>query len=238
MNWNNYLLEEKAPYGSIAHLGILKGTVSGIYDLSEINDTIKILSLSTPVKKSKKKYTNFSSLLGNINIEAISLDYLDEERISVFSTLPNLKYLQISSSKQDEIPDLGSLASVEVLVLANLTRIQNIDFIKNMSNLKTVYIYGISNLYDLTPISHLINIEELDIEHGKMSGTGKSIKSINPLESLRQLKYLRLALRIEDDSTNLKSLYGLQKMQKIILLPRYMKSDFWEDLIRELPQLT
>lgn len=238
MNWDNYLLEEKAPCGEYAHLGVLEGSVFGIYDLSEIpNDTI-VLELLTPLKKFKIKYTNFSALIGNDKIEAITLDYLDQERISVFSTLPNLKYLQISSSKQDEIPDLGSLASVQVLVLANLAKIENIDFIKNMSNLKTVYIYGINNLYDLTPISQLINLEELDIEHGKMSGTGKSIKSINPLESLRQLKYLRLALRIEDDSTNLKSLYGLQKMQKIILLPRYMKNNFWEDLIKELPQLT
>ncbi|KAF2082260.1 leucine-rich repeat domain-containing protein [Flavobacterium sharifuzzamanii] len=237
MNWDNYLLEEKAPCGSIAHLGILEGTVSGIYDLSEINDDAKVLYLSTPVKKSKKNYTNFSSLIGKNNIEAISIDYLDEERISVFSTLPNLKYLQVSSNKQDEIPDLGSLESVEILVLANITRIQSIDFVKNMNNLKTLYIYGINNLYDLTPISQLTNLEELDIEHGKMSGTGKSIKSINPLESLRQLKYLRLALRIEDDSVNLKSLYRLQKLQKIILLPRYMKNKFWEGLIKELPQL-
>lgn len=33
MNWDNYLLEEKAPCGAIAHLGVLEGNVSGIYDL-------------------------------------------------------------------------------------------------------------------------------------------------------------------------------------------------------------
>lgn len=28
MDWNNYLLEEKAPGGPIAHLGVLDGTIN------------------------------------------------------------------------------------------------------------------------------------------------------------------------------------------------------------------
>ncbi|ABQ06359.1 leucine-rich repeat domain-containing protein [Flavobacterium johnsoniae] len=235
MNWDNYLLEEKAPYGEYAHLGVLDGSVFGIYDLSKVpNDTI-VLGLSTPLKKFKINYTNFSALIGNDKIEAITLDYLDQERISVFSTLPNLKYLQISINKQDEIPDLSSLESIEVLILANIKKIQNIDFLKNMKNLKTLYIYEINNLYDLTPISTIISLEELVIDHGKMSGTGKSIKSISPLKSLTNLKYLRLAVKIEDQSSDLTVLYGLKKLQEVMLLPRYLKNDSWELLKEQLP---
>lgn len=235
MNWDNYLLEEKAPFGSLAHLGVLQGSVSGIYDLSKVDNDTQVLSLSTPLKKFKIKYTNFSSLVGKANIEAITINDLDIERVSVFSTLPNLKFLQISNNKQEEIPDLSSLKSIEVLILANITKVQNIDFLMNMKNLKTLYIHGINNLYDLTPISTLINLQELDIEHGKMSGTGKSIKSIIPLKSLTELKYLRLAFKIEDKSVDFRSLYGLKKMQKIIVLPRYSKNISWESLINELP---
>lgn len=235
MNWDNYLLEKKAPYGEYAHLGVLKGSVFGIYDLSEVpNDTI-VLGLSTPLKKFKINYTNFSALIGNDKIEAITLDYLDQERISVFSTLPNLKYLQISINKQDEIPDLSSLESIEVLILANIKKIQNIDFLKNMKNLKTLYIYEINNLYDLTPISTLTSLEELVIDHGKMSGTGKSIKSISPLKSLTHLKYLRLAVKIEDQSSDLTVLYGLKKLQEVMVLPRYLKNDIWKLLKEQLP---
>lgn len=130
MNWNNYMLESKAPYGDYAHLGVLKGSVSGIYDLSKIPNDTTILGLSTPLKKFKINYTNFSALIGNDKIEAITLDYLDKERISIFSALPNLKYLQISINKQEEIPDLSSIESIEVLILANITKVQNIDFLK------------------------------------------------------------------------------------------------------------
>lgn len=235
MNWNNYMLEDKAPSGEYAHLGVLEGSVFGIYDLSKVPDDTKVLGLSTPLKKFKINYTNFSALIGNDKIEAVSLDYLDEERISVFATLPNLKYLEISINKQDEIPALSSLKSIEVLVLANITKIQNIDFVSNMKNLKTLYIYGINNLYDLNPISTLISLEELAIDHGKMSGTGKSVKSISPLKGLSQLKYLRLAVTIEDESKDLKVLYGLKKLQKIRLLPRYLKNGSWELLQEHLP---
>ncbi len=229
------MLESKAPYGDYAHLGVLKGSVSGIYDLSKIPNDTTILGLSTPLKKFKINYTNFSALIGNDKIEAITLDYLDKERISIFSALPNLKYLQISINKQEEIPDLSSIESIEVLILANITKVQNIDFLKNMKNLKTLYIYGINSLYDLTPISTLINLEELVIDYGKMSGTGKGVKSISPLKSLTHLKYLRLSIKIEDESSNLTVLYGLKKLQEVRLLPRYFKNVYWENLIKELP---
>ncbi|MHC0440341.1 leucine-rich repeat domain-containing protein [Flavobacterium sp. 3-210] len=235
MNWDNYLLEEKAPYGEIAHLGVLEGNVSEIYDLSKVDNDTRVLSLSTPPKKIKKTYTNFSSLIGNEKIEAICVNDIDKERISVFSTLPNLKYLQISVNRQEEIPDLSSLKSIEVLILANMTRIQNIDFVRNMKNLKTLYIYEINNLYDLTPISTLINLQELAVDHGKMSGTGKGIKSITPLKLLEQLKYLRLSITIEDESSDLTALYELKKLKEVMLLPRYLKKGSWERLKEQLP---
>ena len=198
MNWDNYLLEEKAPYGTFAHLGVFEGAVRGIFDLSELPEDTIFLELSTPLKKFKLKYTNLSLLIGNDKIESIRVNDIDEERISVFSTMPNLKHLHISINQQDEIPSLSSLKSVEILILANIKRMQNIDFVQNMKNLKTLYMYGVNNLYDLTPIATLVNLQELYIDHGKMSGTGKAVKSINSLKALTQLKYLRLVVAIEE----------------------------------------
>jgi hypothetical protein len=223
MNWNNYLLENKAPNGSYAHLGILAGMVTAPFDLSALPTDTKIVSLSTPLKKFKLQYSNLPFLSGNSNIEAISLNDIDNERLAIFATLPNLKYLQISVNQQSEIPNLSCLKSLEVLILANIKKVENIDFIKGLKNLKTLYIYGINNLYDLTPISDLINLEELFIEHGKMSGTGKAIKSIESLKTLNLLKYLQLSLTIEGKSPDLTALSNLKNLQKLTLLPKYMK---------------
>ncbi|RWX02220.1 leucine-rich repeat domain-containing protein [Flavobacterium cerinum] len=237
MNWNKYLSDNKAPYGALAHLGVLNGEIGGIYDLSQLPKDARNLSLSTPLKKSKLKYTNFSSLIGNDKIEAISLNDIDEARLSVFSTLPNLKYLQISNNQQTEIPDLSCLKPVEVLILASIKKVENIDFVIGMKNLKTLYIYGITNLYDITPIANLTTLEELSLNHGKMSGTGKAIKGIEPLAELTNLHYLRLSLVVENKNYNITPLVKLKKLQELHLLPRYLDKGHKELLQKELPLL-
>lgn len=237
MNWNNYLLEKKSPSGHYAHLGVLEGVVSAPFNLLELSGDARIIDLSTPLKKFKLKYTNLSSLIGNEKIEAIRLNDIDEERLSVFSTMPNLKYLQISNNKQTEIPDLSRLKSLEVLILASIKAVQNIDFLKNMEHLKTLYIYGINNLYDLTPLDSLTSLQELCIDHGQLSGTVRSIKSIEPLKGLYELKYLCLSIGIEDAQSGFSCLYGLKKLEKLLLLPTYLTSEEMENLKNELPLL-
>src|SRR5690606_18159215 len=138
----------------------------------------KILEMATPLKKFKLTYTNLCSLKANKNIEAIILGEIDNERVTVFSTLPNLKYLHIGVNKQNEIPDLTPLKNLQVLVLSSIKKVENINFLSGLTNLKTLYIHEMNHLYDLEPLSNLTNLEELFLEHGKMSGTGQSVKSM------------------------------------------------------------
>ncbi|MGE9314776.1 hypothetical protein ACLOAU_24175 [Niabella sp. CJ426] len=235
MNWDNYLLEEKAPGGAIAHLGILDGTINAPFDLSALPVDAHIVSMSTPLKKFKLGYTNLSSLKGNNQIEAISVNDIDEERLAVFATLPHLKYLQISVNSQNEIPDLSALQSLEVLILANIKKVENIHFIEKLKSLKTLYIYGFNNLYDLSPIAGLTGLKELCIDHGKMSGTGKPVKSIEPLTALTQLQYLRLGVTIGEKNPDWTALHGLKKLRHLWMLPRYLKDKEKEILKKEFP---
>lgn len=237
MNWSNYLLEQKGPYGTYAHLGVFEGAVSGIFDLSTIPKDTKILEMSTPLKKFKLAYTNLSSLTNHPNIEAISLGEIDAERVAVFATLPNLKYLQISVNKQAEFPNLSSLKNLEVLVLSGIKQVKNIDFLKGMSNLKTLYIYGLNHLYDLAPLATLTNLEELFLDHGKMSGTGQGVKSMEPISKLAHLKYLAFILNVEKKDYSIQPLLSLKKMQKLVILPRYLQNGQREQLLSELPLL-
>lgn len=238
MNWNNYLSEQKSPVADFAHLGVFKGAIRGIFDLSTIPTDTKILEMSTPLKKFKLTYTNLSSLNGNKNIEAISLGEIDDERVSVFSTLPNLKYLHISINKQNEIPDLSPLKNLEVLILSGIKKVENINFISGLTNLKTLYIYEISNLYDLTPIASLTSLEELFLDHGKMSGTGKAVKSMEPISKLTNLKYLAFILNVENKNYDVTPLLTLKKLQKLHILPRYLDNGNREKLLNELPLIT
>lgn len=238
MNWDNYLLEQKSPVADYADLGVLKGTVGGIFDLSTIPNDTKILDMSTPLKKFKLTYTNLSSLNANKNIEAIRLGEIDDERVCVFSTLPNLKYLHISVNKQNEIPDLTPLKNLQVLVLSSIKKAENIDFLKGLTNLKTLYIKEINNMSDLEPLSSLTNLEELFLHHGKMSGTGQSVKSMEPISKLTNLKYLAFILNVEKKNYDITPLLSLKKLQKIYILPRYLNNGNSEKLLNELPLIT
>lgn len=238
MNWDNYLLEQKSPVANYAHLGVFKGAVRGIFDLSTIPTDTKILEMSTPLKKFKLTYTNLLSLNGNKNIEAIILGEIDDERVNVFSTLPNLKYLHISVNKQNEIPDLSPLKNLQVLVLSSIKKVENIDFLRGLTNLKTLYIHEINNLYDLEPLSSLTNLEELFLDHGKMSGTGQSVKSMDPISRLNNLKYLAFILNVEKKNYDITPLLSLKKLQKLHILPRYLDNGNRGKLLNGLPLIT
>ena len=238
MNWNNYLTEQKSPVAGFAHLGVLEGTVSGIFDLSTLPEDTKILEMSTPLKKFRLTYTNLAALKGNPAIEAISLGEIDEERLAVFATLPNLKYLHISVNKQNEIPNLANLKNLEVLILSGIKKVENINFLQGLTHLKTLYIYELNNLYDLTPLSSLSNLEELHLDHGKMSGTGQAVKSMEPLAKLTNLKYLAFILNVEKKNYDITPLLALKKLQKLHILPRYLDNGQQEKLLQALPLLT
>ena len=237
LNWDNYLLEEKAPCGCRAELGVIEGATRGIYDLSLLPRNTRILDLATPLKKAKLNYTNYESLAHNEDIEGICLNDVDEERLAVFSTLPNLKYLRLRNNKQEEIPDLSCLQSLEVLILANMTRVKDIGFISDMNCLKTLFICDVKNLYDLSPLSRLKQLRELSLENGGMSGVGKPVKSLEPLSKLTELQYLHFGVTVENRNYDVAPLFSLKKLQKLSILPRFLNDGQREQLLSELPLL-
>ncbi|MEW7280385.1 leucine-rich repeat domain-containing protein [Aquimarina sp. 2201CG1-2-11] len=236
MNWNNYLSQNKAP-NSYPHLGVLEGTVRCPFDISELPNNTRVLEMSTPLKKFKLEYTNYDALIGNKTIEAITLNDINENRISIFSTLPNLKYLHISNNKQISIPSLSPLKSLEVLILSGIKKAEDIDFIKDLKNLRTLYIYGVNNLYDITPIETLVNLKELWLDHGKMSGTGKAIRSMESISKLTNLEYLNFILNTENKNYDISPLLELKDLNHLRILPRFLKNGRKEIIEERLPHI-
>ncbi|MDR2466115.1 MAG: leucine-rich repeat domain-containing protein [Prevotellaceae bacterium] len=173
----------------------------------------------------------------NTEIEGVYMDYIDNDRLAILSTLPNLKYLQISSSRQEDMPDLSPLKTLDVLVLANMTKLRDIECVKRLSNLKTLLLYGINKLYDLTPLSNLASLQELSIHHGKTSSKGHPVNSMEPLGKLTELKYLEFHLTVEDNNKDISVLFNLKKLQHVGLMEKYHKKGQWELLHQKLPLL-
>jgi len=237
LNWEHYLLEEKAPRGWRAELGVLEGEVGGVYDLSCLPEDVRILNLATPLKKTKLKYTNYEALAGNETIEGICVNDVDEECLAVFATLPNLKYFRLRNNKQEEIPSLACLQSLEVLILANMTRVKDIGFIGNLDCLKTLFICDIKNLYDLAPLSRLKRLRELSLENGGMSGVGKPVKGLEPLSVLTELQYLHIGVTVENCNYDVVPLLALKKLEKLSVLPRFLNDGQRERMLPALPLL-
>jgi len=237
MNWERYLLDEKSPVSYYAHLGVMEGTRrTENYDLATLEEDTRIVDLFTPLKKYKKKYVNYESLVGNQMIEGIYLTDLDEERLKIFSTLSNLKYLQISSGKMGDIPNLSCLHRLEVLILANLPQVKDLNFLIGLQNLQTLYIYGMNHLYDLTALTTLSNVKELSLNHGRMSGTGNPVKSFEPVGELMRLEYLSLILALENKSRDITPILKLKNIRKLHLLPRHTKG-MKETILASFPNL-
>ena len=237
MNWSNYLSDKKCPSPPYAHLGVLEGEVWGYWDLSQVPKGTKILSLPTPLKRTKLSYSNWNALRNNDEIEAIKLGDIDEERIDVLSSLPNLKYLEISCNKQDEFPELSTLKSLQILILANIKRVDNIEFLKGLSDLKTLYICDLNHLYDLSPIAELRSLQELFLSNGGMCGVGKPVKSMEPLSRLLELEYLHFCVTVENRNYDISSLFPLKKLKHLSILPRFLKKGNEEKLKEMLPLL-
>ena len=233
MKWNHYLLEEKSPNHPYVDLGQLEGTVQGIYDLSQVPQKTKVLSLNMPLKKYKLTYSHYEFIYKNPNIEAIYLNEINEDIMNLLKTLPNLKYLHISCLKQESIMDLSSLSHLEVLILSSITKVHSIDFLSGLKNLKTLYIRDFKNLHNLSPLSKLTSLQELHLSSGGMSGVGKPVKSIEPLLSLKELQYLFFVLTIENN--DISPIFSLNQLKYLKMLPRYYQKDQLKLLQEKLP---
>lgn len=157
------------------------------------------------------------------------------ENLKLLSSLPNLKYLKISNNKQETILDLATLQHLEVLILSDITKVADLNFLSSLDHLKTLYIRDMKQLYDLSFLSNMANLQESFLSNGGMSGVGKPVKSISPLSSLQQLQYLHFALTIEHKNYDITPILSLKNLKYLKMLPRYYRNHQLEMLQQELP---
>lgn len=237
MNWSNYLLENKSPISGFAHLGVLEGTIEE-FDFEKLPKDAKIISISTPLKASKLKYMNWEALIGNESIEAITgVDFLDEERLKIFETLPNLKYLELSFMKQEEIPSLERLKHLEVLIISNLKKAERLDFLANHKSLKTLYIYNLKKFTDFSPIGTLSQLEELALYSDINEKNKKLDAPLAFLEGLENLKFLHILFQPQNKDFNISEILKMKKLEHLCLNDCYLTEENRALIKEKLPNL-
>ncbi len=103
----------------------------------------------------------------------------DDVDLDKLKYISDLKVLSIEGNVVTNTKSIGELEKLEILKLY-VYRIDNFDFLKNLTNLKTLSITGTKTVKpDLTNLKYLHNLEELGIEKFK-----KGLESIKELKNL------------------------------------------------------
>lgn len=137
------------------------------------------------------------------SLEYLNLNNKNIENLSGIEFAKNLKKIDLSYNKIEEIRPLSSLILLEELNLSDneITDISNIKYLKNLKRL------------DLSNVVRNLNIEDEIVELDDLNeDTHNSIKNISPISDLPNLVELNLSNNEISDISPLLNLNNLQKL--------------------------
>lgn len=177
---------------------------------------LAILNISNTNVKSLDPIANLSKLV-ILDISNTEIDNLDA---CVEMTL--LEDLKMRNTLITDLTPLGALTSLIYLDLSNNQQLQSLDPLKQLSNLKVLYISN-TMISDLTPLAALSHLETLYCENAE-------ITSLNGLELLPNLK------KVYCDNSMLgrqKAIDFMKEHPKVLVVYESKQLKMWWD---ELPE--
>lgn len=244
MDYSHFLRDGKTPcgleYDSSPTLGCYPDEFHVGADFADIPADARVVDIPHRLKRSKVQYTNWEALAAKRDIEILRTAYLDEEKLDIYRQLPNLRVLELSLCDNPSIPPLTCLEGLEVLLLHDVSRTPNLAFVEGMSNLKTLSIDGFKHLTDLGPTASLAGLKELSICLFLMSGgySGGHIESLEPLAHLRNLEYLRLAVKMANRNYDPTPILGLTSLVRLNISSSFRRGKASrQSIIDALPNL-
>lgn len=145
-------------------------------------------------------YLSGLTLLQYVDLSGSRLDKAD---LSVLSTLPDLKTLNLSGCRLSTIAGLQNCPSLAVLVLGNNT-IRNLSPLSGITTLNELYLQH-NAVVDLSALKDLSDLQILDVSYNSISAT-------NPIASLKNLTWLDLS------NNHLSALAGADKLTNLTYL--------------------
>lgn len=140
------------------------------------------------------------------NLEYLSgVEYV--KTMADLSCFENLKYLSVNCREVEDVSAIGTIKSLEELVISNdsFTIVKDYSFIGKLTNLKKLKVTG-SGLYTIDFVGNLTKLEELKLD-------GTNITSIEPLKNNTNIKVLSVkACKELDDYEVVNTLTGLEEL--------------------------
>jgi internalin A len=153
--------------------------------------------------------------------------------LDFLENLTNLVWLNLESTRLEDLTGLKNLEKLMYLNLSCNTKIKNLDALKNLKNLTFLNLSFCEKLEDLSGIKNLVHLKELYLENCEFikPGGGKDLKN------LQNLEVLEFSLRYRGDDHNLDFLKKFTKLKKLKFFGSQIENlDFLKKLIhlREL----
>lgn len=131
-----------------------QGEISDLSDLAHMKNLLRVVL-------GRQKIVDISPLEG-LRIYELNVAENQIEEVSVLSTLPYLKRLDIGSNPAENLDALKNCSSLEKLCLDGMN-IQNVDFVENLPvTVMTMWVTGIKN-GNLEPLAKMKNLCSLEI---------------------------------------------------------------------------
>lgn len=157
------------------------------------------------------------------HLEALWCFGVNQKALAYICKCASLESLYIDTLKSGEISCILKLRSFKVLSIDSCSKIDSLGELSNLKTLEGLAIINFKNVHEVSPLSGLINLQQLAIAGSIW--TRMKIESLQPLSSLRNLKYLHLTnLKAEDES--LKPLGGLSQLEKLEIANFYPMEEF------------
>lgn len=146
----------------------------------------------------------------------------------LFEAMCNLKnlesvYIKWSGNSIKSFVSLIKLKKLKYLYLGNCA-VLDIEFIKNLKQLRALYLNEFNKVQDFTIINNLTDLEELGIN----GGYARSLKleSIEFIKNLSNLKELSLINTKIKDKSSLAVINNLKNLERLWLRQEYRSSEF------------
>ena len=159
------------------------------------------------------KTRNLHHLRTLTRLQTLWIADLKQGQVSIVGELSNLRTLCIRGTRAEDFNALAGLSGLQVLIIDNATRLTDLSFITELKQLRAIHLFDMKSLTNLAPLCHLGELVELHLLGGIWSKLG--IESLEPLQALKKLRYLRLAPSMKEPT--LKPLAGLTQLVELSL---------------------
>ncbi len=149
--------------------------------------------------------------------------------------MPNLIGLWIKRSQLDDLSKLSDLKSLQHLIVGGSAKIQTLHGLEKLTDLRSLELSNFLGLRNLSELTHLTKLERLEL-YGSLDGKRLQLDDISALSNLDNLK--TLVLDIKSSGVDINPVFGLNKLETLILPEGYFKNVTNSEILVTFPKLT